>query len=431
MSNSFIWPTDTTLSGVTVPCQNGPGSNDNEGVLQIPNSFKTEASLEDGLMSYPGHFGGGTYPSAKMPFVYLQTEPTGLVRQHVWCVCVCTRLCMLKHLRMCLWERNVVYTYLHAKMCVFIRIFLRVLQCMAMYSKRIYVYFYAFSSVWQCTRKEYTYISSRSPVYGNVLEKNIRIFLRVLQCMAMYSKRIYVYFFAFSSVWQCTRKEYTYISTRSPVYGNVLEKNIRTFLRVLQCMAMYSKRIYVYFYAFSSVWQCTRKEYTYISTRSPVYGNVLEKNIRIFLRVLQCMAMYSKRIYIYFYAFSSVWQCTRKEYTYISTRSPVYGNVFEKNIRIFLRVLQCMAIYSKRIWKLCGYVLVAKTVCVCKCLAVYVCVRCMLLCISICACMQVYMCGCMCVCVCGYLPKPSATGRNWIAQSAGAVEYTDCMSAEG
>ena len=54
MSNSSIWPTDTTLSGATTPGQSGPGSNGNEGVfsiLQISNI--TGASLSDCLVSYP------------------------------------------------------------------------------------------------------------------------------------------------------------------------------------------------------------------------------------------------------------------------------------------------------------------------------------------------------------------------------------------
>ena len=36
MSNSSIWPIDKTLSGATTPSQCGPGSNDNEGLICIP-----------------------------------------------------------------------------------------------------------------------------------------------------------------------------------------------------------------------------------------------------------------------------------------------------------------------------------------------------------------------------------------------------------
>ena len=35
MLNSSIWPIDRTLSGITTPRQSGPGSNGNEGVLDI------------------------------------------------------------------------------------------------------------------------------------------------------------------------------------------------------------------------------------------------------------------------------------------------------------------------------------------------------------------------------------------------------------
>ena len=41
-----------TPSGTTILGQSEPGSNSNEGVLQIS---KAGASLSDGLMSYPGH----------------------------------------------------------------------------------------------------------------------------------------------------------------------------------------------------------------------------------------------------------------------------------------------------------------------------------------------------------------------------------------
>ena len=38
MSNSSIWPIDKTLSDATTPVESEPGSNDNEGVLRIPQS---------------------------------------------------------------------------------------------------------------------------------------------------------------------------------------------------------------------------------------------------------------------------------------------------------------------------------------------------------------------------------------------------------
>ena len=52
MSNSSIWPIDCTLSDVTTLGQSGPGSDDYEGVLHIPqNSRITEASPSDCLVS--------------------------------------------------------------------------------------------------------------------------------------------------------------------------------------------------------------------------------------------------------------------------------------------------------------------------------------------------------------------------------------------
>ena len=60
MHISSIWPIDRTLSGTTTPGQSGPGSNGNEGVLHIPQSFSiTGTSPSDCLVSYPGHLLGG------------------------------------------------------------------------------------------------------------------------------------------------------------------------------------------------------------------------------------------------------------------------------------------------------------------------------------------------------------------------------------
>ena len=50
---SFIWPIDKTLPGANAPSQSGLGSNSNEGVLRIPQSFSiTGASPSDFLVSY-------------------------------------------------------------------------------------------------------------------------------------------------------------------------------------------------------------------------------------------------------------------------------------------------------------------------------------------------------------------------------------------
>ena len=62
---TFIWPIDWTLTGTTTPRQSGPESNDNEGVLHIPQSSRTEVSPSDSFVSYPGHsWWGGAYCTA-------------------------------------------------------------------------------------------------------------------------------------------------------------------------------------------------------------------------------------------------------------------------------------------------------------------------------------------------------------------------------
>ena len=55
MSNSSIGPIDRTLSGALTQGQSEAGSNANERVLHVPQSFKTGISPSDWLMSYPGY----------------------------------------------------------------------------------------------------------------------------------------------------------------------------------------------------------------------------------------------------------------------------------------------------------------------------------------------------------------------------------------
>ena len=53
---SSIQPIDRALSGASIPGQSGPGSDDNEEVLHIPQSSSiTGTSPPDCLVSYPGH----------------------------------------------------------------------------------------------------------------------------------------------------------------------------------------------------------------------------------------------------------------------------------------------------------------------------------------------------------------------------------------
>ena len=56
-----------TLWVSTTPGLNEPGSDGNEGVLQIPQSSSiTEGSISDCLVSYLGHTSGKFYPLAEM-----------------------------------------------------------------------------------------------------------------------------------------------------------------------------------------------------------------------------------------------------------------------------------------------------------------------------------------------------------------------------
>ena len=78
MSNSSIWSIERALSGATIPGQSGPGSDDNEGVLHIPQSSRTGALPSDCLVFYPGHMLEGCLtPLQKCDRGTLSSQPTG------------------------------------------------------------------------------------------------------------------------------------------------------------------------------------------------------------------------------------------------------------------------------------------------------------------------------------------------------------------
>ena len=73
-----IWPIDRTISGATTPDQSGLGSNGKDWILYIPQSSKSGALPLDGLMSYPGHSGGGLTPLQRCSQCNLYLRLTGL-----------------------------------------------------------------------------------------------------------------------------------------------------------------------------------------------------------------------------------------------------------------------------------------------------------------------------------------------------------------
>ena len=76
MSKNSIWPIYRTLLGAITLSQSEPGSNFNAGVLEIPQSYNTGASLSDAFVSYPGHsFLGASNPSAEMQWVHFTASP--------------------------------------------------------------------------------------------------------------------------------------------------------------------------------------------------------------------------------------------------------------------------------------------------------------------------------------------------------------------
>ena len=59
--------------------QNGPGSNDNEEVLHIPQIFKAEALPSDSLISYPGHSLVRGLSLCRDAVSVFHPQPTGLI----------------------------------------------------------------------------------------------------------------------------------------------------------------------------------------------------------------------------------------------------------------------------------------------------------------------------------------------------------------
>ena len=88
---SSIWPIDRDLSGATTSGPSEPGSDNNEGVIHIPqNSSITGASPSDYLVSYQGHSLGRGYLSAEVQLVYSKPQPTG--QEKLWIQTNCTLL---------------------------------------------------------------------------------------------------------------------------------------------------------------------------------------------------------------------------------------------------------------------------------------------------------------------------------------------------
>ena len=83
MQFSCIKPIDRALLGAAFPGQSGHGSDGNEGVFPIPQSYRvSRTSTSDSLLSYPGHlFGGGLTPLLRCSRCILQPQPTGQYKE--------------------------------------------------------------------------------------------------------------------------------------------------------------------------------------------------------------------------------------------------------------------------------------------------------------------------------------------------------------
>ena len=84
ISDSSIWLIDGTLSSATTQGQSGPGRNNNEEVLRIPQSSSViGASPLDCLLSYPRRLLGESYPSAEMQSVYFAAPVDGAIYMYI------------------------------------------------------------------------------------------------------------------------------------------------------------------------------------------------------------------------------------------------------------------------------------------------------------------------------------------------------------
>ena len=103
MSNSSIWPKDTTLSSATTPGLSLPGGNGNEGVLHIPQSSSiTGTSPSNCYVPYAGYSLGRSYSSAEVQLVY-SAAPANLA---IFIVCIrvsCSFTFFCKQLDLFLW----------------------------------------------------------------------------------------------------------------------------------------------------------------------------------------------------------------------------------------------------------------------------------------------------------------------------------------
>ena len=80
----FSIGTDRILSGANSLDQSEPGSNSNDGILHIPQSFSITGTLPSDLVTYPGHWlGERSYPFAEKQLVY-STAPADWATSLFW-----------------------------------------------------------------------------------------------------------------------------------------------------------------------------------------------------------------------------------------------------------------------------------------------------------------------------------------------------------
>ena len=118
---------DRALSGAAILGRSGPGSNDIEGVLRIPQSSNiTGISPSDCLVSYLGHsWGRGLTSLQRCSQCIQQPQPTG---QIYMCVLV------YKYMYVCVYVYIYIYIYIHTQTHTHTYIYVCVLY--------IYIYIY-------------------------------------------------------------------------------------------------------------------------------------------------------------------------------------------------------------------------------------------------------------------------------------------------
>ena len=150
--------------------QSWPGINGIEGIICVPQSFRTGASPSDGLVSCPAD-----WTRLKVDFIgnKIKNYENSCVYIYEWvCMCVCVQMCAC--ICICVWMLIYVYDYIYV--CIYIYIY--VYECAYTYM-RVCMCMYLYMCVYQ---------QIRPTKQKWKLQKHTRIFKKWHKCVCTKSK---------------------------------------------------------------------------------------------------------------------------------------------------------------------------------------------------------------------------------------------------